>query len=248
MDDDRRVWPPDSRDPEPPWNPQLRRTARRSDPEPRPESLPPSARLYGAPAAPRRAVGRWRSRVGAVLALAVAGGLGTGLVVMALRQAVPEQAPAARLVDAAAGVAIPLPEGWWQDPLPPVTGFTSAARSAGGALVMARPSDPPAAAGSALAPAAKATAEAATLYARLLLHGDTVTVVDDRRITVGPYDGHTRSLRAEYKDVVNRPAYLRVMLLTKPGSSVVVVGLLQPDETASRHALDAVMTSVRQTP
>ncbi|MFD1936508.1 hypothetical protein ACFSKW_34045 [Nonomuraea mangrovi] len=242
MEDDRRVWPPGSQDPEAPWNPRLRRTVERSAPEPFTEPLPPSARLYGAPTAPRRAGGGWRARAGAVLALVVAGGMVAGLVVVVLRLAVPERAQAARLSDAAAGVTIPLPEGWREDPVPPVTGFTSAARSAGGALVMARPSEP---AGSAPGAAARATAEAAELYSRLLLHGDKVTVVEDRSIAIGPYSGHTRSLRAEYKDVVNQPAYLRVMLLTKPGRSVVVVGLLQPDQTPSRQALEAVMTSVR---
>ncbi|MFE3453187.1 hypothetical protein ACFXJ8_30115 [Nonomuraea sp. NPDC059194] len=242
MEDDRRVWPPGSQDPEPPWNPRLRRTVERSASGPFSEALPPSARLYGGPAAPRRTGGGWRSRAGAVLALVVAGGMVTGLVVAVLRPAVPEQVLTARLTDAAAAVTIPLPEGWRQDPLPPVTGFTSAARSAAGALVMTRPSDAP---GAAPGAAARATAEAAELYARLLLHGDKVTVVADAPITIGPYGGHTRSLRAEYKDVVNQPAYLRVMLLTKQGRSVVVVGLLQPDRIPSRQALDAVMTSVR---
>lgn len=177
-----------------------------------------------------------------MLALVVAGGMVAGLVVVVLRLAVPEQVQTALLTDAAAAVTLPLPEGWREDPVPPVTGFTSAARSAGGALVMARPSD---ASGGAPGGTAKATAEAAELYSRLLLHGDKVTVVEDRPITIGPYGGHTRSLRAEYKDVVNQPAYLRVMLLTKPGRGVVVVGLLQPDQIPSRQALDAVMTSVR---
>ncbi|GAA2385290.1 hypothetical protein GCM10010404_47610 [Nonomuraea africana] len=238
MEDDRRVWPPGSPDPDPPWNPQLRRTVERSLPDALPpDTLPPSARLYGAPAAPRRPR-RWPRRAGALLALIVAGGLVAGLATVVLRLAVPDQARTAMLTDATAAVAIPLPEGWRQDPVPPVTGFTSAARRGGEALVMARPSGAP-------ADAARATAEAAELYSRLLLHGDTVRVVEDRPITIGPYGGHTRSLRAEYKDVVNRPAYLRVMLLTKPGRTVVVVGLLQPDETTSRQALDEVMTSVR---
>lgn len=237
MEDDRRVWPPGSHDSDPPWNPELRRTAERSLPDPPPDSLPPSARLYGAPAAPRRPR-RWPRRAGALLAVIVAGGLVAGLATVVLRLAVPEQARTAMLIDATAAVEIPLPEGWRQDPVPPVTGFTSAARHGLDTLVMARPSGAP-------SDAAKATAEAAELYSRLLLHGDRVSVVEDRPITIGPYGGHTRSLRAEYKDVVNRPAYLRVMLLTKPGRTVVVVGLLQPDEIPSRQALDAVMTSVR---
>jgi hypothetical protein len=89
--------------------------------------------------------------------------------------------------------------------------------------------------------AGKAAAEAAELYSRLLLKGDRVRVVEDKQIP----GGHTRALRAEYQDVVNRPAFLRVMLLTRGDRAVLLVGLLQPEETARRQALDAVMTSLR---
>lgn len=256
MEDDDRVWPPGSEprhrrtsrddDADAPWNPTLRRTTEKSsraEEERLPwESMPPSARFYGAPADPgkaRRLRGRrWRRRGTALLALVVAGGLVAGLATLILRVA--EPAPYdGTLTDATAGIGFPLPPGWREEGVPPATGFTSAARLGREALVMARPvAGVPADLG-------RATSEAAELYSRLLLNGDTVTTVEDKTVTVGPLAGHSRSLRADYRDVVNRPAYLRVMLLTRGGRSVLLVGVAQPDETARRRALDAVMASVR---
>ncbi|MDA0647075.1 hypothetical protein, partial [Nonomuraea ferruginea] len=83
--------------------------------------------------------------------------------------------------------------------------------------------------------------DAAEHYARLLLKGDRVKVVDDRPVA----GGHTRALLARYDDVVNRPAYLRVTLVTTGGKAALVLGLLQPEETAARQALDGVMASAR---
>ncbi|PZG14907.1 hypothetical protein [Nonomuraea aridisoli] len=205
------------------------------------ESLPPSARLYGSPADPalrkvRAGAGRTWRRVAAVLvALAAGAGVVAGAVALAPRLTAPPAPGTARLSDPQAGLSAPLPQGWTEGPVAPVTGFTSVARGPGGALLMARPVAEP------VEDAKKATAEAAELYSRLLLKGDRVTVVEDKRLP----GGHTRALRAEYRDVVNRPAFLRVMLLTRSGRPVVIVGLLQPEETARRQALDAVMTTVR---
>ncbi|WP_162795389.1 hypothetical protein, partial [Nonomuraea lactucae] len=140
-----------------------------------------------------------------------------------------------RLHDARAGVTIPLPAGWRAGAVPPVTGFTSVTRDGDGALVMARPLP------GAVRDARRAALEAAELYSRLLLKGDRVAVVEDRPFA----QGHTRALRAEYQDVVNRPAYLRVILLTRDRGAVLVVGLLQPEEPARRQALDALMSTVR---
>ncbi|WP_157249960.1 hypothetical protein [Nonomuraea typhae] len=215
-----------------PWNPELRRTAARGAERVPWESLPPSARHYGTPARPRtvRRVRRW---AGPLLALVVAGGLVLGLATVVFRFTASRPVEG-RLVDAAARVTIVLPTGWREGSLAPVTGFTSVARSGNG-LVMARAVPEPGKG------ARVAATEAAHLYSRLLLKGDTVDVVDDR---VMP-NGHTRALMAEYRDVVNRPAYLRVTLLTRPGRPVLLVGLLQPADTASIQALDAVMASVR---
>ncbi|MGW7477824.1 hypothetical protein ACWGH8_04480 [Nonomuraea muscovyensis] len=199
------------------------------------QSLPPSARLYGAPADPgltRKARGRGpRRAAGAVLAvlLAVAA---VASIVVAVQRFTATPAEAGRLHDPRARVTIPLPAGWRAEVVPPVTGFTTAAVDGAGGLVMARPFD---------GATREAVVEAAELYSRLLLKGDRVTVVEDRQVP----GGHTRVLRAEYQDVVNRPAYLRVILLTRGGGAVLVVGLLQPDEPARRQALDALMSSVR---
>jgi hypothetical protein len=157
-----------------------------------------------------------------------------GATAVVLRFTAP-QADTGRLTDALAGVSATLPQGWRVGAVAPVTGFTSAIRDGSGGLVMARPVPGP------VANAKKATAEAAELYSRLLLKGDRVSVVEDKEIP----GGHTRALRAEYRDVVNRPAFLRVTLVTRDAKGVLLVGLLQPDETPRRQALDAVMASLR---
>lgn len=238
MEDDHRVWPegprhrrtpPEDTEPawgarrgeeqEPPWNPQLRRTVERESTW---ESLPPSARLHGGPRAPGRPR---RKGFGAVLAVFVATGLVAGLVVGLFKVVQPGTA-SDTATDATAGVSIALPPGWREGAVPPVTGFTSVIRDDAGAVLMARPI------------AADANIkQVAELYSQLVLQGDTVTVVADQP--------GSRSLRAEYKDVVNRPAYLRVMILTRSGRSVLLLGLLQPDDSARRQALDALMESVR---
>ncbi|MGW4795201.1 hypothetical protein ACWEPC_22600 [Nonomuraea sp. NPDC004297] len=237
---------------EPEWNPQIRRTVPRDSVPPRRErepddqddwddALPPSARLQGSPAAPgareaQQSGGRRPGRRTVIVLAALAAG--TALVATTALLAPRLTAPPAatgRLSDALAGVTATLPQGWSAGVLPPVTGFTSVVRDGRGALVMARPAQ------GSVKDAKKATAQAAELYSRLLLKGDRVTVVEDRRLP----DGHTRALRAEYQDVVNRPAFLRVTLVTRDTRPVLLVGLLQPEENARRQALDAVMTSLR---
>ncbi len=56
----------------------------------------------------------------------------------------------------------------------------------------------------------------AKTYAQLLLHGDTVDVVEDKKVTIGGRTGHTYAVRAGYRDVVNQPAFLRITVLTAP--------------------------------
>ncbi|MFI6919194.1 hypothetical protein ACIBIZ_04505 [Nonomuraea spiralis] len=239
-EDEEAPWPPRrGRDPyerETAWNPRIRRTVPIDPPAPS-EALPPSARLYGTPADPgplEQAPSRVRRWPGVLVALVAAAGLVAGTRALAPRLTAPPPEPE-RLSDAAAGVSLLLPPGWSPGTVPPVTGFTSAARDGNGALVMAMGVPGP------VTNAKKTTGEAAELYSRLLLKGDKVTVVEDRDIP----QGHTRALRAEYQDVVNRPAFLRVMLLTRAGRAVLLVGLLQPEATGGRQALDAVMTSFR---
>ncbi|MEV4801186.1 hypothetical protein AB0K18_14370 [Nonomuraea sp. NPDC049421] len=250
LEPDESFWnedDPDDAD-EPSWSARIRgaaggaaRDAARDDSD----DLPPSAHLYGAPTAPRQRAGGVRSGTGApwkvprkvaavLTALAAAAALVAAATVTALRFVAEEPEPG-RLSDPRAGVTATLPEGWRTDPVPPVTGFTSVARDDAGGLVMARPMEGP------IEDAKKATAQATELYSKLLLKGDRVTVVDDRRTQ----DGHTRALRAEYRDVVNRPAYLRVMLVTRQGKPVLLLGLLQPEEESRRQALDTVLTSLR---
>ncbi|MEO3797164.1 hypothetical protein ABGB14_43775 [Nonomuraea sp. B10E15] len=248
---------PDPEDEEP-WNPRIRRATypglrngadngqdngfgggrgRGSGTSPAGEPLPPSARLYGSPADPgaRGRVGgrRWRRWAGALVALPAGAGLIVVVAVVVLRFTAPP-AETGRLSDSRAGVSAALPQGWREGPVPPVTGFTSVIRDDAGALVMARPMP-------SVKDAGKAAKEAAALYSRLLLKGDRVTVVEDRQVP----GGHTRALRAEYRDVVNRPAFLRVMLLTRGARAVLLVGLLQPAGTERRQELDTVMTSLR---
>jgi hypothetical protein len=210
-------------------------------PPPEEEGLPPSARLYGAPDPPSRVrVPSWlRRALVFVLALAAGTALVAGVVSFAASR-LNAPGPAVGVVDAAAGVSYRLPAGWRRGTVPPVTGFTSVATLDGSALVMARPGESVAVSG----PRA-ATLELADLYGRLLLHGDTVTVVDDRSVTVAGYTGHSRALRATYTDVVNQPSYLRVTLLSKGGRSVVFVGLAQPDDPKRRSEIDAVVNGLR---
>ncbi|SEG57176.1 hypothetical protein SAMN05444920_103229 [Nonomuraea solani] len=228
---DRRPHPLDL-EPEEPWSPRIRRLDHDVGPR---DALPPSARLYGTPADPgQHGGGVWRRWAGVLVALVAGTGLVAGATVVVLRFTAP-QVETGRLSDSLAGVTATLPQGWTEGAVAPVTGFTSVVRDGDGGLIMARPVP------GAVKDAKKATAEAAELYSRLLLKGDRVTIVEDRPMP----DGYTRALRAEYQDVVNRPAFLRVMLLTRQDTAVLLVGLLQPEENSRRQALDAVMTSLR---
>ncbi|MCG5220505.1 hypothetical protein [Streptosporangium sp. KLBMP 9127] len=213
------------------------------------EPLPPSARWYGAPAPPvRRRMPRWAGRAVIVCVALVAGAaLIAGTVVVVLRTVAPES-PATVIVDALAGVRYPLPPGWQEGALAPVTAFTSIASKAaapdvpngGQALVMVRPG--PAIGARSLR---EVTLELTDLYSRLLLHGDAVDIVDDLSASVGGFPAHRRSLRAEYEDVVNRPAYLRVVVLDRGERTVVVVALAQPDDPVARRGIDAIVSGVR---
>ncbi|MET8987540.1 hypothetical protein ABZW49_18990 [Nonomuraea wenchangensis] len=241
-DPDAEFWGESPSDPEPvSWRSPFRSIPSPASRESSTDALPPSARLYGTPAAPgarAAAVGLPRRWAFALAALLTGAALVAVAINVAPRLVAPVPGPEAgtgRLSDGLAGVAATLPEGWYVAPVPPVSGFTSVARDGAGSLVMARPLPEP------VADAKEATAEAAELYSRLLLKGDRVKIVEDRQIP----GGHTRALRAEYRDVVNRPAYLRVMLLTRGERSVLLLGLLQPEQTASRQALDTVLTSLR---
>ncbi|MBB2909973.1 hypothetical protein FHS43_001219 [Streptosporangium becharense] len=206
------------------------------------DDLPPSARWYGTPIPPpSRRTGRLRRMARALLVAGIYVGVITGIVagMVAVIRALPEPPPPARASDPAAGVSHPLPEGWSAGAEPPVTAFTSAAGDGRTVTVMVRPAEP-------AADARQATAELGDLYARLLLHGDEVDVVDDRPITVGGRTGHSRAVRAEYLDVVNRPAYLRVVLLTGGGARpVVVVAVAQPDDPAVRAEIETVIQGLR---
>ncbi|WP_188190676.1 hypothetical protein [Nonomuraea sp. SYSU D8015] len=169
-----------------------------------------------------------------LVALLAGMGLVAGATAVVLQITAP-QAETGRLADGLAGVSAALPQGWRVGSVPPVTGFTSVVRDGAGGLIMARPVPGP------VKDAEKATADAAELYSRLLLKGDRVSVVEDKEIP----QGHTRALRAEYQDVVNRPAFLRVTLITRGQRAVLLVGLLQPEEAARRQALDALMAGIR---
>ncbi|MEV4107339.1 hypothetical protein [Nonomuraea sp. NPDC049695] len=223
-------------EPDEPWNPRIHRTVER-DEDPW-DSLPPSGRLRGTPADPglrMRAPGPGRRRWAGVAAAVLAGvALVAGASAVVLRITAPP-VESGRLSDSLARVTVTLPQGWRQGAVAPVTGFTSVIRDGGGGLVMARPVPGP------VEDAEKATTEAAELYSRLLLKGDRVTVVENKELP----GGRTRALRAEYQDVVNRPAFMRVTLLTRSGDGVLLVGLLQPEDTARRQALDSVMARIR---
>ncbi|MFC4589278.1 hypothetical protein [Sphaerisporangium corydalis] len=210
-------------------------------PAPQEEGLPPSARLYGAPAPPSRVrMPSWLRR-----ALVLVVGLAAGVAVVAgavalVMSRLNAPGPPVDVVDTAAGVSYPVPEGWRRGTVPPVTGFTSVAGADGAALVMSRPGESVDVSG----PRAAAI-DLADLYSRLLLHGDTVDVVDDRTVSAGGFTGHSRALRASYTDVVNQPSYLRVTLLTKDGRTVVLLGMAQPDDPRRRAEIDAVLKGVR---
>jgi len=171
--------------------------------------------------------------------LVAGGGLVAGLVHAGLGLLRDDGEPPPRVVDALAGVSYPLPPGWRAGKVAPVTAFTSVA-SHENAVVMARPGDP-------LRPSGLRTAaeELGELYSRMLLHPDKVTVVEDRGVTVNGRAAHVRALRAEYRDVVNAPAYLRVMVIEGERSGTVVVGVAQPDEPRLRGEIATVMTGLR---
>jgi hypothetical protein len=225
----RRVWPPAGEEDEPRGG-QTRSAQIEQD-------LPPSARWYGAPAPPPRRVPRWAIRaVVGFLAITSATAVIAALVSLILNRS--EPLPVTRVADSLAGVAYTLPPGWTEGPVAPVTGFTSVAVRGDLATVMARP-------GAAVASSdlRSALLDLSELYGRLLLHGDTVDVVDDRAV---PGGGWTRAVRAEYRDVVNQPAYLRVTLLTRSdGHSVVILGLAHPDQPGLRAEVDQVMAGTK---
>ncbi|GGK86179.1 hypothetical protein Sme01_39530 [Sphaerisporangium melleum] len=210
-------------------------------PPPEEEGLPPSARLYGAPATPSGVrVPFWVRRT-ALFAAAVAVGAALVAGVVAFVAGRLNQ-PAVPVVvqDGIAGVSYTAPPGWRLGTVPPVTGFTSAVTLGESAVVMARPGD-----GVPTGGPRAAALQLADVYGRLLLHGDTVGVVDDRAVEANGWTGHSRALRATYSDVVNQPSYLRVTLLTKDGESVVMLGLAQPDTPERRAEMDAVLAGVR---
>ncbi|MDH2430010.1 hypothetical protein [Sphaerisporangium sp. TRM90804] len=211
-------------------------------PGPDPEGLPPSARLYGTPAPPSgvRVPRRTKRALVVFAAFAVVAVLLTALVSSVVSRVTAPDTTPRTVEDGLAGVRYPLPPGWHRGTVAPVTGFSSVASFGTAAVVMTRPGDSVAVSG----PKA-ATRELADLYSRLLLHGDTIDVLDDRAITVGRYAGHTRAVRARYSDVVNQPAYLRVALLTSGDASVVVVGHAQPDDPLRRADIDAVVNGLR---
>ncbi|MBP2705236.1 hypothetical protein JOL79_15575 [Microbispora sp. RL4-1S] len=223
MDDQwtRRVWPPPGSET---W-------------EAAGEDLPPSAHRYGAPAPPpRRRPSLLRRLLVALLALVASASVIGAIVVTVLRGA--EDPPPTVVSDRLAGVTYPLPPGWAEGVVAPVTGFTSVAAHGDLATVMARPGegvDPP--------NLRSAVIDLSELYARLLLQGDDVEVVDDRAVTVNGRPGHTRAVRATYSDVVNEPAFMRVTLLTRPdGRSTVMLGLAHPDDQRARADIVAVIS------
>ncbi|WP_182908430.1 hypothetical protein [Microbispora sp. H13382] len=204
------------------------------------DDLPPSARRYRAPETPPRRMPRWLQRllVGGLALVCSAAVIGA-VVVTVLHRA--ESAPPTMIHDQIAGVAYTLPPEWREGVVAPVTGFTSSAARGDSATVMARPGDrvdPP--------NLRSAVIDLADLYTQLLLHGDKVEVLDDRAVTVGGRPGHTRAVRAEYTDVVNEPAFMRVTLLTRPdGGSTVLLGLAHPDDPRSRAEIEGLMWGAR---
>ncbi|MEV7806349.1 hypothetical protein AB0O28_25720 [Microbispora sp. NPDC088329] len=208
-------------------------------PEPE-EDLPPSGRRYRAPDTPPRRMPRWLQRllVGGLALVCSAAVIGA-VVVTVLHRA--ETVPPTVIHDQIAGVAYTLPPEWREGVVAPVTGFTSVAARGDSATVMARPGDrvdPP--------NLRSAVIDLSDLYTQLLLHGDKVEVLDDHAVTVGGRPGHTRAVRAEYTDVVNEPAFMRVTLLTRPdGGSTVLLGLAHPDNPRSRAEIEGLMWGAR---
>lgn len=249
----RKVWPPEPArpaegaptlgKPEPAGEKPVRRAPRpeRFAEEPvrrGAEALPPSARWYGTPAPPPRHAPRWLRPV-LVMALAlVACTALIGIVATVVTRLTTPEPVRVVLRDELAGVSFPLPAGWREGAPAPVTAFTSIATN-GTALVMARPG--PALGERKLDEHARDHAE---LYSRLLLHGDTVDVVDDRPLTVAGQPGHSRALRAEYTDVVNRPAYLRVVVTGRGERTIVLVAVAQPDDARARADIDAIVAGL----
>ncbi|TLP55605.1 hypothetical protein [Microbispora triticiradicis] len=204
------------------------------------DELPPAARRYGAPATPPRRMPRWlwRLLVGG-LALACSAAVIGAVVVTVLNRA--ERVPPTVIHDQVAGVAYTLPPEWREGVVAPVSGFTTVAARGDSATVMARPGDPVDPPG-----LRSEVIDLSDLYARLLLHGDKVEVLDDRAVTVGGRPGHTRAVRAEYSDVVNEPAFMRVTLLTRSdGGSTVLLGLAHPDQPRSRAEIEGLMWGAR---
>src|SRR5690606_11863622 len=150
---------------------------------PRWDSLPPSARMYGTPAdpGPRLPRNSLRRVARPLLAVLVAAGL-VGVVVLAVLRLWPSGERTTPLADTLAGVRLSLPTGWRELKEAPVTGFTSFARHDDGGLVMVKPMPGP------VRDPGASVKEAAERYARLLLKGDRVKVVDDRPVG----RGHTR--------------------------------------------------------
>ncbi|WP_433500125.1 hypothetical protein ACQP1K_07380 [Sphaerimonospora sp. CA-214678] len=201
---------------------------------------PPAAGRYGTPVRPRRRTPRWLSRlIVAVLALVSAATVIGAVVVTVLGRA--EGEPPRVIDDALAGISYVLPAGWSEGVVAPVTGFTSVAAHGDLATVMARPGgpvDPP--------HLRSEVIDLTDLYARLLLHGDDVEVVDDHAVTVNGRPGHTRAIRAEYRDVVNEPAFMRVTLLTRfDGKTTVMLALAHPDAPGTRSDIDALISGAR---
>ncbi|MFF4774871.1 hypothetical protein [Microtetraspora fusca] len=203
------------------------------------ETLPPSASRYGTPTPPPRRMPRWMVRLVVGTLASAAAGLVIGVLVVTVMGGT-GGAPAGTVHDPLARVAYDLPPGWREGVVAPVTGFTSVAVHEQ-ATVMARhgeradPADP-----------RPAVVSLTDMYGRLLLRGDKIDVVDDRAVTTGSRRGYTRALRAEYRDAVNQPAFLRVTLLVDAeGTTTVLLGLAHPDEPVARAEIDAVMGAVR---
>ncbi|SDQ95799.1 hypothetical protein [Thermostaphylospora chromogena] len=209
------------------------------DHPPRRDPLPPSARLYGTPAPPSHSgVPRWvRPALVATLAVAAVAGLVGAVVTVVTRLTAP--APPVTVTDGVAGVVYRLPEGWHEGKLAPVSAFTSVVSDGRRALVMVRAGPP-----LKEETARDAAVRLAELYSRLLLHGDRVQVEDDRPVTLAGFRGHGRALRAQYTDVVNRPAHLRVVVADRGASTLVLLAVVQPDDARTRADVDAIVNEL----